>query len=69
MPPLHTFLRNKGQSQLAFSQKHGFVNSNVNRVIRGERVPTVDFARRLSKATGGKVKWTQFFDRRRAGSK
>ena len=60
--PLGRYLSSRKESQNAFSKRAGLHVSVVNRVIRGERKPSVAFAKIVAKATSNAVKWTALFD-------
>jgi transcriptional regulator with XRE-family HTH domain len=64
--PLGKYLSSRKESQNAFAKRSGLHVSVINRVIRGERPPSVAFAKRVAKVTKNAVKWTALFDWRKA---
>lgn len=52
MTDLHDHLRTAGKRPAALAKELGVTPSTITRILRGERKPSVDLARRISQATG-----------------
>lgn len=52
MTHLLNCLRDAGKTPAAFAKELGVEPSTITRIIKGERKPSVDLARRISDATG-----------------
>lgn len=59
--PLEKYLEATGKSQNAFAKEAGVHVSHINKIIRGVQPPSVEVARKLERATKGKVPWTAYF--------
>lgn len=52
MTHLRNHLEKSGKRPAAFARELGVTPSTITRILRGERKPSVELARRISKATG-----------------
>jgi len=57
---LSTYLEQEGLSAAAFAARLGVPASTVTRIMRGERTPRLETARKIEAATGGAVTGSDF---------